>query len=367
MKISQISVYQVTLPLKHPYSHSGGRFYADKLDSTIVAIDTDEGVRGWGEGCPWGSAYSPAFAQGIRAGIKELAPQLIGLDPRRTDSIYRTMDRLLVGHLYIKSALDMACWDILGKVTGLPLCELFGGRIDQAIPIETSVPTGTPDEMIESIVRGQEQGNRIHGCKIGSDIVQDLERIKAIVTHLLANESVTFDANGAWLIADALQVMNTVTAPILYFEQPCKTYKECLQVRQLTRHPIILDECIQHYNDVVCAHTDKACEAIKLKVGRVGGLSKAKRIRDFCVETGIPMNIAATGGSVIEDTGVVHLAQSTPATHLRAVCLIDDMVTINTAMGGARNQGGKTYAPEGVGLGVEPILDVLGKAIAIYQ
>lgn len=367
MKISRISVYQITLPLEHPYRLSGGRLYFDKLDSTIVAIDTDEEIRGWGEGCPWGSTYLPAFARGIRAGIEELAPQLLGLDPRRTDFIYRTMDIALPGHPYIKSALDMACWDILGKVTGLPLCELFGGRLHQPIIIQNSVPTGTPEEMIESITRGQKKGYTIHTCKIGADVALDIERIKAVNSYLPANESATFDVNRAWLVDEAIRVMNSVTDHISYFEQPCETYEECLQLRQLTSHPIILDECIQGYGDIVRAQGDRACEAIGLKVGRVGGLTKAKRIRDFCVETGMRMNIEETGGSIIADTGAVHLAQATPQTHLRATWLCHDMLTIDTAIGGARNQGGKTYAPEAPGLGVEPKLDVLGKPIAVYE
>ncbi|EKV03251.1 enolase superfamily enzyme [Leptolyngbya sp. PCC 7375] len=367
MKITKITVYQVTLPLEHPYWLSGGRLYFDKLDSTIIAIDTDAGIRGWGEGCPWGVTYLPAFGRGIRAGLEELAPHLIGLDPRRTDFIYRTMDVALPGHPYIKSALDMACWDILGKATELPLCELFGGRIDQAITIQNSVPTGTPDEMIESIKRGQARGENVHTCKIGADVAKDIERIQAIGAYLPANESATFDVNRAWLVDDAMRVMNAVTESILYFEQPCETYEECLQVRKMTCHPIILDECIQRYGDIVRAQADNACEAIGLKVNRVGGLTKAKRIRDFCVETGIRMNIEETGGSIIADTGAVHLAQSTPATHLRATWLCHSMLTVDTAIGGARNQGGKTYAPEAPGLGVAPKLDVLGEPVSIYQ
>ncbi|WP_267872056.1 MULTISPECIES: enolase C-terminal domain-like protein [Moorena] len=118
---------------------------------------------------------------------------------------------------------------------------------------------------------------------------------------------------------------------------------------------------------MVRAQGDHACEAIGLKINRVAGLTKAKRIRDFCVETGIRMNIEETGGSVIADTAAVHLAQATPRMFLRATWLCNDMLTIDTATGGARNQGGKTFAPEAPGLGVEPILDVLGEAIAVYK
>ncbi|MDT9341443.1 hypothetical protein VV11_019225 [Trichodesmium erythraeum 21-75] len=113
--------------------------------------------------------------------------------PRRIGLIYRMIDIALPGHPYIKSALDMACWDILGKATKLPLCELFGGRIDQAITIQNSVPTGTPEEMIESIKRGQAKGEAVHTCQIGADVALDIEKIKAIGTYLPPNETATFD------------------------------------------------------------------------------------------------------------------------------------------------------------------------------
>ena len=367
MKISQISVYQVNLPLEHPYKLSGGRSYCDHIDTTIVAIDTDEGIRGWGEGCPWGSTYLPAFARGVRAGIEELAPHLIGLDPRRIDCINRTMDIALLGHPYIKSALDIACWDILGKTTRLPLCELFGGRLPQPIILQHPISSGTPEEMITSIKRAEEKGYTIHSCKVGGDIARDLETIKVISSYLPSNESITFDANQGWVMGDAIAVMNAIKDDIFYFEQPCRTYQECLKLRRITSHPIILDECIHNYQDLVQAYNDGACEAISLKIGRVGGLTKAKRMRDFCLETGIKMAIAETGGSVIAVTGAVHLAQTIPTSHLRATALCHELFTVNTATGGARNQGGKTFAPEAPGLGLEPILSVLGDPIAVYK
>ena len=124
MKINAITVYQLTLPLTKPYRLSGGRLLFKELDSTFVRIDTDAGISGWGEGCPWGVTYLPGHGRGARAAIAELAPALLGLDPRRTDLINREMDLALPGHPYAKSPLDIACWDILGKFTGMPICEL---------------------------------------------------------------------------------------------------------------------------------------------------------------------------------------------------------------------------------------------------
>ena len=128
MKITRIQVYQVDLPLHEGiYQWSGGKSVA-VFDSTVVALETDAGLTGHGEVCPLGPFYLPAYAEGARAGIGELGPHLIGQNPTRLGPINRLMDKALQGHPYVKSALDMACWDLLGQVSGQSVCELLGGR-----------------------------------------------------------------------------------------------------------------------------------------------------------------------------------------------------------------------------------------------
>ena len=128
MKITRILAYRVDLPLHEgSYKWSGGKSVS-VFDSTVVAVETDAGVTGWGEVCPLGPFYLPAYAAGARAGIAELGPHLIGEDPTQLGKLNRRMDAALLGHAYVKSAIDMACWDILGKVTGQPACMLLGGR-----------------------------------------------------------------------------------------------------------------------------------------------------------------------------------------------------------------------------------------------
>ncbi|MFO0961261.1 MAG: mandelate racemase, partial [Isosphaeraceae bacterium] len=128
MKIRRISAYRVELPLHEgSYKWSGGKSVS-VFDSTIVAVETDEGLTGHGEVCPLGPFYLPAYANGARAGIAELGPHLIGHDPRQIDKLNRRMDAALQGHPYVKSAIDMACWDLLGKASGLPVHTLMGGR-----------------------------------------------------------------------------------------------------------------------------------------------------------------------------------------------------------------------------------------------
>ena len=367
MKIGRIEVFQLTLPLKEPYSLSGGRLRFEALDSTVVAVTTDTGLTGWGEGCPWGATYLPAFGKGIRAVLDELAPQLLGLDPRRLEVMERAMDQALPGHGYAKSALDTAFWDILGQDTGLPLCELMGGRTEEPVILHSSIPTGTADQMIAAVAAARARGYSLHSCKVGPYAALDIPRIEALHASLPEGESLAFDANRSWLPDQAIQVINATAALGHPFEQPCETLEECAAVRRATHGVVFLDENIVTIHDLARAQREGLCEGIGLKIGRVGGLTKARRLRDFCLAFGLRMNIEETGGSVIADTGAVHLAQATPASHRRATWLCHDMLTLDTATGGARNMNGSTRAPEAPGLGVTPDRATRGEAVAVYQ
>ena len=154
MKITAVNVFQVDLPLREgSYRWSGGKSVT-VFDSTVVELVTDAGISGWGEVCPLGPVYLPAYAAGCRAGIAEVAPALIGADPTRIGAVNRLMNGALAGHPYVKSALDMACWDLLGKASGQPVCTLLGsaaasatasrctGRSRKALP--TRWPVGSP-------------------------------------------------------------------------------------------------------------------------------------------------------------------------------------------------------------------------------
>mgnify|MGYP003336129024 FL=1 len=126
-KIKRITAYQVDLPLKEgSYNWSEGKSVS-VFDSTVVAVETEDGLIGYGECCPLGPFYLPSYAEGVRAGIKELGPHLIGLDATNHFYLNQIMDQSLKGHPYVKSPIDVACWDIKGKIANLPVSNLLGG------------------------------------------------------------------------------------------------------------------------------------------------------------------------------------------------------------------------------------------------
>src|SRR5215470_12965899 len=152
MKITAIRAYQVDLPLHEgSYKWSGGNVVT-VFDSTVVEVQTDAGITGYGEVCPLGPAYLPAYAAGVRIGLKEIGPKLIGLDPTHLGVVNRRMDDALRGHAYVKSAIDMACWDILGKASGLPVYVLLGGAQQESIKLYRAISQESPEDMARKII-----------------------------------------------------------------------------------------------------------------------------------------------------------------------------------------------------------------------
>ncbi|MCE2516690.1 MAG: mandelate racemase/muconate lactonizing enzyme family protein [Alphaproteobacteria bacterium] len=368
MKITRITTWQRKMPLIEPYWLSGGRLKFEQLDSTFVRIDTDDGVSGWGEACPWGHTYLPAHGPGVRAGIETLAPALMGRDPRALGAINNLMDLTLPGHPYVKSAIDMACWDITGKVAGMPLWMMFGGEQATPVAVNSSISTGTPDEMIALIRRASESGYRVHSAKIGgTDTKADIERIEAISAALPPGESVTFDVNRAWTPAVAISVLNSVTARD-WVEQPCQTLEQCAHVAARVQNPVMLDECLHDFTDHLNAWRMAAGEGAKVKPNRVGGLTRAKQIIDFGVSVGWQMHIEDLGGSAMADTAAIHLAAATPDAHRLASWLCHYHLADDPVPGqGARNNGGFATPPSTPGLGVQGDEDILGTPAAIHE
>lgn len=363
MKIARVRAWQVDLPLHEgSYNWSGGKS-VEVFDSTIVEITTDEGVTGYGEVCPLGSAYLPAYASGARAGIAELSPQLIGRDPTGLLPLVRFMESRLKGHPYVKSAIDIACWDILGRTSGQPICTLLGGRHGRDFPLYRAISQEEPDAMAEKVGRYREEGYRTFQLKVGGDPETDVERIRAVSELMGAGDVLIADANTGWLPHQAMRVVRAVRDIDVYVEQPCLTYDECLSVRRHTDHPFVLDECVDGIGTLCRGHADGAMDVVNVKIGKFGGLTMARLARDLCVELGIAMTIEDSWGGDVTTAAIAHLAHSTPPECLFSSTDFNSYVTVSTAKGAPRRREGRLAASTVPGLGIEPRMEVLGAPV----
>jgi L-alanine-DL-glutamate epimerase-like enolase superfamily enzyme len=363
MKISRITAYRVELPLHEgSYRWSGGKSVS-VFDSTIVAVETDEGTVGHGEVCPLGPFYLPAYAAGVRAGIAELGPHLLGEDPTQLGRLNRRMDAAMKGHPYVKSAIDIACWDILGKVAGLPVCMLLGGRYGDDFVLYRAISQESPEAMAGKVAGYRAEGYRRFQLKVGGDPDTDIARIRAVAAQLQPGDRLVADANTGWLMHDAARVVRGVRDVDVYIEQPCVSYDECLAIRRRTDHPFVMDETIDGIDALLRGHADGAMDIVNLKISKFGGLTKTRQARDLCVSLGIAMTIEDSWGGDVTTAAIAHLAHSTPPELLFTSTDFNSYVTVSTAEGAPQRRNGRLAASTAPGLGITPRNDVLGRPV----
>ena len=363
MKITRIQAYRVELPLHEgSYKWSGGKSVT-VFDSTVVSVETDAGIVGWGECCPLGPFYLPAYAAGVRAGIGELGPHLLGEDPRQLERLNQRMDAALKGHPYVKSAIDQACWDIVGKVAGLPVCHLLGGRYEDDFVLYRAISQESPEAMADNVAGYRAEGYRRFQLKVGGDPDTDIQRIHAVAERLEPGDKLIADANTGWTQHEAMRVVRAVKDVDVYIEQPCLTYEECLAVQRRTDHPFVLDEVIDSIDPLIRGKQDLAMDVVNIKISKFGGLTRARQARDLCVRLGIGMTIEDSWGGDITTAAIAHLAHSTPTELLFTSTDFNSYVTVSHADGAPQRVHGRMAAPLTPGLGVIPKLDVLGAPV----
>ena len=221
------------------------------------------------------------------------------------------MDAALQGHPYVKSAIDMACWDILGKATGQPVCVLLGGRYGDDFVLYRAISQESP-EAWPARGRLSRRGLSAVPAQGRRRPVVDIDRIRAVAAELKPGDRLVADANTGWLMHDALRVVRAVRDVDVYIEQPCRSYEECLTIRRHCDHPFVLDEVIDSLDALLRGHADRAMDVVNIKISKLGGLTKARQVRDLCVSLGIAMTIEDSWGGDITTAAIAHLAHSTP-------------------------------------------------------
>ncbi len=368
MKIKSISVYAIPLPYK-TLGHGRVTTPEITLHDTVVGIETDGGLVGYGESCPLNPTYLDATTGGLRAALEFLCPVLIGRDPCETGVINTLMDRTVRGHEAAKSAIDIACWDLLGKSAGLPVKTLLGGAEVDGARLYNSIPMDTPQAMISTIEENRKQGITVFQVKLGQGAEPDIARMRAIADILRPGEHMICDANRGWTMEDARRVVAAASQLPpelgLLIEQPCATYEECVTIRKVCDRPFVLDEVIDDTRDLVRASADGALDAVVIKLSHVGGLTKAHEMARLATRLGLRMRIEDTVGAEIVRAAVAHLAVTVPEKSLLAAYPHPASVSLGEI--GVTASNGLLSCGEESGLGFEPDTKVLCEPIQHYD
>lgn len=361
VQIETIKAYHVVQPfVDGPYRMSKGRV-ADAFDAVIVAVTSDSGLTGWGEMAPLGNFYSAAFPAGTRAGVPEIGPHLIGQDPRGLASIGRLMDTVFKGHPYIKSPLDMACWDLAARAADVPLVTLLGGKESDTAELYKVVTHGTVDQMAALAERIVKDGFHRLQVKVGGNVRDDIERVTAVAGSVPKGTVIFCDANAGWTPYQARQFADATRAIDYTFEQPCTTIDENMSVRRMLDKPMVLDESVTSLEEMLEIHRRGAADGLTLKISRLGGITKTQLIRDVAVDLGFMITVEDTGGAEIDTAAMAHLSLSTPEERRLHAIAFHEWVTVRTASNMPPVTGSRMGIPDGPGLGIDVVPDLLGK------
>lgn len=361
MQITRVDVFDFTLTYVHGnYVMSGGRVVTS-LPSTIVRVTTDTGIAGWGEVCPLGTTYLASHAGGARAALALLAPAVVGLDPTNLASLNEAMDAVLTGHEYAKSPIDVACWDVTGRALGASVTTLLGGRRQDRFPLYMAVPLASPEQMTEYVLARRAEGIHRFQLKVGGDPAVDAIRTRQVIDATGDDDVVIADANCGWRLNDAIVAARLMEdLPRLYLEQPCPTMEECIEVRKRTTLPMVYDEVVHDVPTLLRAVREGGAGAFNLKISKVGGLTKAKLMRDLAQEIGVQVTIEDTWGGDIVSAASAHLSASTRRESLLTVSFMNDWTNEHVAGYQPRSVHGFGSAPAGAGLGIAVDAATLG-------
>lgn len=367
MKITRLTLWAVPLTSHVAYHMAGGKT-CDTVTSVVLRIDTDAGLEGWGEVCPI-PHYLPAYPEGVKPALEYLAPVLIGADPVGPEALMTLADAWLQGHPYAKSAIDIALWDITGKVAGLPLYTLFGGRQMAHMPLYHSITCIAPEEMARIATEAQAEGITQFQVKLGADNdwQTDVARLRLVREAVGDGPLVYGDWNCGATRLDATRVGRCVADLDVMLEQPCATLEDCAAVRAATGLPMKIDETGHDTDSLLKAYELGCMDAVALKLSKFGGLSALRRARDLCLHLGAKMCVEDTWGSDVTTAAVLHLAAATPMRMLLNTCDLSGYVAPRLDPGAPVRKAGRIAPPEGPGLGIKIDADTLGQPVAIID
>jgi cis-L-3-hydroxyproline dehydratase len=360
VRITRVRAFRQLQPFRRG-TYAMGHVGSDGFDSTLVALDTDEGATGWGEMAVISALYGDSFAAGARAGIADLAPVLLGADPTQPRGLYGLLDGAMRGQPYVKSALDMAAWDLTARSAGRPLCEALGARFGTAVPLY-DVVTVLPTEQAVALARELvAEGYRRIQVKVGTAPEEDAERLAAVRDAVGPGIVLYADANGAFSAGAARRFLRASRGIEYTLEQPCRTYAECASVRSATDRPLVLDESIVSLDDLLRAHRERVADGITIKLQRVGGITRALLLRDVAAELGLEVTVEDAGGASLVTAAVTHVGLGTPERLRVHTCDFHRWVTVDHGSGLPPREDGAQRPPAGPGLGIEVDVGALGE------
>lgn len=368
MRIERIALYSVPIHVGMELTrYVSTQSIKPVLEDLVVRIETDDGLTGWGEVCSAPPYYLPELAAGAQAGIVHVAPLVLKRDPRQVSAIVSAVGMALRGHGNAKTALEMALWDLAAKAHGLPLVDLWGGRVAGTLPVLAVIRIGSQEQTLAAFEAERARGYSRFQIKVGASTAHDdIATIRMVQEIALPHERIWYDPNRAWLVDDAIRVISAVRDLSPMIENPCESYEDCRTVARRTGVPFMLDEVIDGPRRFLEAVQDGVMDVASLKTSAVGGIEATRSIMTLGRVLGIPMRIEDYFGTGILLSCVAHMAHTLPRQLVFGLYdfVCDDLPLVVNAL---QVEDGEVRLPDdpAPGLGVEIDEYLLGTPVAI--
>lgn len=350
-KITSVDIYQSHIELKEPFRIAIMEIRS--AQSLFIRINTDKGLYGTGEANPTWGITGETQAINI-AGASDLTKIILHKDPLDIETRMREISRFLVHNSTLRSAFDMALYDLLGKVAGLPLYAVLGGG-KRSFWTDNTIGISEPDDMAKKAVDYKNQGFKAIKVKLGETADRDIERIRKIRKAIGEELPIRIDANQGWDYKTAVTVLQALEPMrIEYCEQPIARwdYENMRRIRQNTSIAIMADESLFDHHDAFKLATMGCCDYFNIKLAKAGGIHTALKINAIAEGAGIHCMVGCMMETRLGLTAAAHLVSSRP--NIRYADL-DGHIALkeDPVIGGAEYNVGEINLPDTPGHGAD--------------
>ena len=370
MRIARITLFSIPIDVGMELTRYVANQSIDPdLDVLVVKIETDDGLVGWGEVCSAPPYYLPELSAGAREGIRYVAPVVLGRDPRQVAPILRAVSVALRGHGNAKTALEMALWDLAAKAHGIPLIDLWGGRVSEKLPVLNVVRIGSREETLAQFESQRAMGYSRFQIKVGAGAPHDdIETIRMVQGMALPHERLWYDPNRAWLVDDAIRVIKATADLAPMIENPCETYEECRTVAQRTGCRMMLDEVLDNPQRFLEAARDQVLDVASIKTSCIGGIEATRSVMEMAKILGVPLRIEDYYGTGILLACVTHMAHTLPESLVFGLYdfVSQDLPLVQNPLSVVE---GEVRLPDNCGPGLDVEIDetLLGAPVAVLE
>lgn len=348
MRITEVTFFPLRIPLYRPFVISLGPLtHAENL---FVRLRTADGRSGWGEASPFPTIHGETLDGALATG-RFLAPHLLAFDARQAPTLSARLHRLLHGNHAIKSALEIAAYDLAAQAAGQPLYRYLGGRTTRPLYTDYTVSLGPVEQMAADARSIVERGFPVVKVKLGDGAAADTERVAAIAAAVGPDVPLRLDANQGWTFDEAVTALRAMARfNVQHCEAPIDRYEwtRLPALRRQSPVPLMADESCWDEHDARRLLAIGAVDRINIKLSKSAGLRSARAIVDT---TDVPLQVGGFLESRLGFTAAAHLAMSS-----ERVSYVDFdtplMQTEDPVEGGiAYGPGGLVTLPDAPGLG----------------